>query len=54
MLEKAKSEIITYRNYKSINVNTFNNGLDKGLKNISNKYITYDLSTGNVQTTRLS
>ena len=44
-LKKQSPKIITYRNYKSINFNTFNNELDKELKNIniSNKHITYDL-----------
>ena len=44
-LKKQSPKIITYRNYKSININTFNNELDKELKNIniSNKHITYDL-----------
>ena len=44
-LKKQSPKIITYRNYKSINVNTFNNELDKELKNIniSNKHITYAL-----------
>ena len=44
-LKKQNQKIITYRNYKSININTFNNELDKELKNIniSNKHITYDL-----------
>ena len=39
-LKKPSPKIITYRNYKSININTFNNELDKELKNI---HITCDL-----------